>query len=1008
MTVLAGGDLLAGNLHVRDTTADTGAEPSPPGLIYLSPDIWVRRSPDPAYLPFPFSDSGPMPWTPAPHENAEYRDPRVAVPNWVYVRVRNHGTSASTGTERLRVYWAEASTGLAWDAQWVDHLASNCGPTKLYGAEITKPRKNAAGPNTTATERNRFRDAIIAIGTNPAYRFSDASYWHKQDEVHELGPTNRHGQPAFFPWHREMINRFELLLQEHDPLVKLLYWDWTTSPLSLFTSTFMGSSGLGTTSGVSMGAPFTALGPPTVIRRLQAASPTTVIPDSSLTSSTNYHSLRTLLEGQPHNANHGYIGGVTSLGFPIGNMSDADTATEDPFFFLLHTNADRIWAAWQRSPLPANVARLDPNTAYTPNSSHASITDTMVPWNGSGKPFFPPIEPWSPNGGQTYAKTPLHPSVVSPPIYDTVPLVVPVLNPGQAVVLQIPWYPPNPADFSCGADAGHFCLLARIESGPAPLFGMSTLETSDLPANVRNNRDIAWKNITVEEFSGVFKMMSPLVRNVFPQRTFTTLRIAEAPGRGTTFREAGRVTVDLGPTLFQRWVEGGSRGRGVQPVNRRRSVRSDAAAGTLLQVTSADATLENIRLEPGEVFPLDVRLELDRAYRPTRAVPALDIVQNGTPANPNALVGGQRFELDLSRIVLIRAADDEWRVLDDGPAPGAAWLTPAFDDTKWKVRRAELGLGDEPESTIAAGTTTYFRREFEVADPSFFRSLLLRLKRDDGAVVYLNGTEVHRVNLGQGTVTAGTFAQRRVEGVEEETFFPVPLNASLLRFGRNVIAVELHQFQEGGDDATFDLELTANRADTSFAPNVEIAADPLVQVGLPLAVTVDALDSDGQVRGVTLFLDDQPVLSATSSPATFTLTGISLGTHRLRVVVTDDSNQQSAAHTTFSVLENTPPRVTLTQPQDGTRFAPGQPITVSALASDPGGAVERVEFYLQRGHTFGAPETLIGTALQPPYRITLPPLEPGHYRITAVAWDAGAEEGTDAVHLSVTGNGHGH
>src|SRR5215212_5853768 len=155
------------DLYMKDTPLDTGVEPNPDnGAMWVTEDIWVRTAPDPAYLPYPFTEVSP-PWTPAPHENPEYRDPKYSVPNYVYVRVRNRGSAASTGTEKLKLYWAKASTGLNWPAQWVDYKANNCGPTKLYGMEITKPRKNAA--TATQAERDVYRDAILAVGTQPAY-----------------------------------------------------------------------------------------------------------------------------------------------------------------------------------------------------------------------------------------------------------------------------------------------------------------------------------------------------------------------------------------------------------------------------------------------------------------------------------------------------------------------------------------------------------------------------------------------------------------------------------------------------------------------------------------------------------------------------------------------------------------------------------------------------------------------------------------------------------------------
>jgi hypothetical protein len=76
------------------------------------------------------------------------------------------------------------------------------------------------------------------------------SYWFKQDEIHD--GTHVHVCPAFLPWHRELINRFEAMLREIDPELSLHYWDWTADPqaltdsdgntLNLFTSDFMGNA----------------------------------------------------------------------------------------------------------------------------------------------------------------------------------------------------------------------------------------------------------------------------------------------------------------------------------------------------------------------------------------------------------------------------------------------------------------------------------------------------------------------------------------------------------------------------------------------------------------------------------------------------------------------------------------------------------------------------------------------------------------------------------------------
>ncbi|MEZ5303597.1 MAG: hypothetical protein R3F11_23585 [Verrucomicrobiales bacterium] len=62
----------------------------------------------------------------------------------------------------------------------------------------------------------------------------------------------------------------------------------------------------------------------------------------------------------------------------------------------------------------------------------------------------------------------------------------------------------------------------------------------------------------------------------------------------------------------------------------------------------------------------------------------------------------------------------------------------------------ELGYGDGDEATEVGfvggnnnkNATTYFRTTFNVADPASVSALSLRLTYDDGAIAYLNGTEV--------------------------------------------------------------------------------------------------------------------------------------------------------------------------------------------------------------------------------------------------------------------------
>src|SRR5439155_3040044 len=79
----------------------------------------------------------------------------------------------------------------------------------------------------------------------------------------------------------------------------------------------------------------------------------------------------------------------------------------------------------------------------------------------------------------------------------------------------------------------------------------------------------------------------------------------------------------------------------------------------------------------------------------------------------------------------------------------------------------------------------------------------------DGAVVYLNGTEVYRNNMPTGAIAYNTLASATVGGTDESFWYITPAAMPLLRTGNNVIAVEIHQSDVTSSDISFDLQLLA-------------------------------------------------------------------------------------------------------------------------------------------------------------------------------------------------------
>ncbi|MGA9347955.1 MAG: metallophosphoesterase [Anaerolineae bacterium] len=179
------------------------------------------------------------------------------------------------------------------------------------------------------------------------------------------------------------------------------------------------------------------------------------------------------------------------------------------------------------------------------------------------------------------------------------------------------------------------------------------------------------------------------------------------------------------------------------------------------------------------------------------------------------------YEKDTSTALVPRGST--WRYLDDGSDQGTAWRQPDDDDSGWASGPAQLGYGDGDEATVVSYggdaenkyITTYFRHSFDVADASIFESLTLRVLRDDGAVVYLNGTEVFRTNMPGGAIDYETLAVSTIGGSDESSFFMTSVDPSLLNDSPNVLAVEIHQGAVTSSDISFDLELRGWERDNS-------------------------------------------------------------------------------------------------------------------------------------------------------------------------------------------------
>ncbi len=164
-----------------------------------------------------------------------------------------------------------------------------------------------------------------------------------------------------------------------------------------------------------------------------------------------------------------------------------------------------------------------------------------------------------------------------------------------------------------------------------------------------------------------------------------------------------------------------------------------------------------------------------------------------------------------------------WKYNQAGSTPanetgGRTWKESGYNDAAWPSGRGILAVEDNTAITPRTNTvlsltdgggnriiTYYFRNTFVLTNDPSTVTLVMSNIVDDGAIMYLNGTEVRRFNMPNGTVIYSTLAS---SAATENVFTWTNLPASLLIQGTNTIAVEVHQNSATSSDVVFGMEIT--------------------------------------------------------------------------------------------------------------------------------------------------------------------------------------------------------
>ncbi|TGD57930.1 tyrosinase family protein [Flavobacterium humi] len=224
-------------------------------------------------------------------------------------------------------------------------------------AVMVRIRKNA---NTLSTpERDRYLEALREIHqTYNFYELFKNSHSGNASGFNVIAHRQAHVGSAFLPWHRAFMLHIERILQASDPSVALPYWHFDMSSPNMFNADFMGANPTapaavaiinpsnpistwqitGQAAGIRRRTPYGNNGIPSSVMGTGTGVATEA---ATFALGANYSSFKGM-EGTTHNGAHNNSG--NSVSWIAGSPH---IAPQDPLFYFLHGNIERLWAKWQ-------------------------------------------------------------------------------------------------------------------------------------------------------------------------------------------------------------------------------------------------------------------------------------------------------------------------------------------------------------------------------------------------------------------------------------------------------------------------------------------------------------------------------------------------------------------------------------------------------------------------------------------------------------------------------------
>ncbi len=219
------------------------------------------------------------------------------------------------------------------------------------------------------------------------------------------------------------------------------------------------------------------------------------------------------------------------------------------------------------------------------------------------------------------------------------------------------------------------------------------------------------------------------------------------------------------------------------------------------------------------------------------------------------------------------SSGSSWRYVlgtKEASVPSDAWRQMAFDDSNWMIGATPIGYGGVveagqmvttlPRSDIGGYVSVYLRHSFNVPDPAVISQLRLALVVDDGAIAWLNGVELGRINVVPGDAA---FDATAIEAREGQRLDAMTNATGLLKPGENILAVHLFN----SDSNSSDLAVTASLVGwIDDQPPLLAASNPPATATVREPVEIEVVFSEAvtNVDAADLLINGAPATAVTT------------------------------------------------------------------------------------------------------------------------------------------------